>query len=142
MNAESPSITGVGNADSARQTLAYVTFGVVYYVLAAYAVSLPMQQQLPLLIWPAHGVALGTLLVAPVRRWPGYLALVLAATLAVGLDLHAPWQRIAATVAVNVAEPLLVAAGLLRLAGPRVQIDTIKGVSAFLVGMGPLVGAM
>jgi signal transduction histidine kinase/integral membrane sensor domain MASE1/CheY-like chemotaxis protein len=142
MNAETPSIAGVGNAVSARQTLAFVTFGVVYYLLAAYAVSLPMQQRLPLLIWPAHGLALGTLLVAPVRRWPAYLALVLAATLAVGLDLHAPWQRIAATMAVNVTQPLLVAAGLLRLAGPRVQIDTIKGVSAFLVGMAPLVGAM
>ena len=56
MNAESPSITGVGSAVSARQALAFVTFGVVYYVLAAYAVSLPTQQQLPLLIWPAHGV--------------------------------------------------------------------------------------
>ena len=142
MNAESPSIARVGNAVSAREALAFVTFGVVYYVLAAYAVSLPTQQQLPLLIWPAHGVALGTLLVAPVKRWPGYLALILAATLAVGLDLHAPWQRIAAAIAVNVAEPLLVAAGLMRLAGPRVQIDTIKGVSSLLVGMAPLVGAM
>ncbi|HEY4999031.1 MAG TPA: MASE1 domain-containing protein, partial [Usitatibacter sp.] len=125
MSAESPSIAGVGKADSARKALALVTFGVVYYVLAAYAVSLPMQQTIPLLIWPAHGVALGTLLVVPVRRWPAYLALV-----------------IAATVVVNAGEPLLVAAGLLRLAGPRVQIDTIKGVSAFLVGMAPLVGAM
>ena len=79
---------------------------------------------------------------APVKRWPGYLALILAATLAVGLDLHAPWQRLAAAIGVNVAEPLLVAAGLMRLAGPRVQIDTIKGLSSLLVGMAPLVAAM
>jgi signal transduction histidine kinase/CheY-like chemotaxis protein len=142
MNAESPSIAAVGNAASVRQTLAYVTFGVVYYLLAAYAVSLPLQMKLPLLIWPAHGLALGVLLVAPARRWPAYLALVAVATLAVGLDLNAGWQRIAATMAVNVAQPLFVAAGLLRLAGPRVQIDTIKGVAALLVGMFPLVGAM
>jgi len=127
---------------SSRQTLAFVTFGVVYYLLAAYAVSLPMQQRLPLLIWPAHGLALGMLLISPVQRWPAYLGLVLVATLAVGLDMQTSWERIAATMAVNVAQPLFVAAGLGRLAGPRVQIDTIKGVSAFLVGMAPLVGAM
>ena len=142
MSAQTPSIAGVGSAVSARQTLAFVTFGVVYYLLAAYAVSLPMQSRLPLLIWPAHGLALGTLLVAPVRRWPAYLAVVAVATLAVGLDLNAPWDRIAATVAVNVAQPLFVAAGLLRLAGPRVQIDTIRGITSFLVGMAPLVAAM
>jgi signal transduction histidine kinase/CheY-like chemotaxis protein len=142
LNAGTPSIAGVGSAVSARQVLAFVTFGVVYYLLAAYAVSLPMQRQLPLLIWPAHGLALGMLLVSPMRSWPAYLGLVLIATLAVALDLHAPWQRIAAAMAVNVAQPLFVAAGLQRLAGPRVQIDTIKGVASFLVGMAPLVAAM
>ncbi|MGZ5071625.1 MAG: ATP-binding protein, partial [Usitatibacter sp.] len=142
MSAETPSIARGAAAVPAREAVAYGTFGVVYYVLAAYAVSLPLQQRLPLVIWPAHGLALGILLVSPVSRWPGYLALVAAATFAVGWDLHAGWERIAASVAVNIAQPLLVAAGLLRLAGPRVQIDTIKGVSAFLVGMGPLVGAM
>ena len=142
MNAETPPIAAVEYPDSVRQTLAFVAFGVVYYLLAAYAASLPMQSKLPLLIWPAHGFALGTLLVAPVRRWPAYLALVLVATLAVGLDLAAPWQNVAATMVVNAAQPLLVAAGLLRLAGPRVQIDTIRGVAAFLVGIGPLVAAM
>jgi PAS domain S-box-containing protein len=142
MSAESPSIPRVAPAVSVRQTLAYVTFGVVYYALAAYAASLPLQTRLPLLIWPAHGVALGVLLVAPVRRWPAYLGLILVATLAVGLDLNATWQQIAATMAVNAAQPLFVAAGLLRLAGPRVQVDTIRGVASFLIGMGPLVAAM
>ncbi|HXN15414.1 MAG TPA: ATP-binding protein, partial [Usitatibacter sp.] len=104
--------------------------------------SLPVHTQFPLVIWPAHGLALGTLLVAPVRRWPAYLALVLIATLAVGLDLGASWYRVAATMAVNVAQPLFVAAGLMRLARPGVQIDTIRGVASFLVGMAPLVGAM
>ncbi len=132
----------MGRDVSSRQVLAFVTFAVVYYLLAAYAVSLPMQTRLPLLIWPAHGLALGMLLISPVRRWPAYLLLVLGATLAVGLDLNEPGQRIAATMAVNVAQPLFVAAGLGRLAGPRVQIDTIKGVSSFLVGMAPLVAAM
>jgi PAS domain S-box-containing protein len=132
----------VASSESVRQTLAYVAFGAVYYLLAAYAAHLPLAEHLPLFIWPAHGVALGTLLVAPVRRWPAYLAMVALASVAVGLDLQAPWRAIAANAAVNVAEPLFVAAGLLRLAGPRVQIDTVKGLAAFLVGMVPLVGAM
>jgi len=130
------------SSSSARQALAYIAFGAVYYALAEYAARLPVEPHLPLLIWPAHGVALGVLLVAPIRRWPAYLALVLAATLAIGLDLGAPWQRIASAMAVNFAQPLFVAAGLLRLAGPRVQVDSIRAVTSFLVGMAPLVAAM
>ena len=61
MNAQSPSIAAWGNAATLRQFLAYVTFGVVYYLLAAYAVSLPFPAKLPVLIWPGHGLALGVL---------------------------------------------------------------------------------
>ena len=141
-NAPTPSAGALRHAVSARQTLAFIAFGVVYYLLAEFAARLPIEPRLPLLIWPAHGVALGTLLVAPVRRWPAYLALIALATLGIGLDLGAPWARIASTVAVNVAEPLFVAAGLLRLAGPRVQVDSIRAVTSFLVGMVPLVAGM
>jgi signal transduction histidine kinase/CheY-like chemotaxis protein/integral membrane sensor domain MASE1 len=130
------------NAATMRQAIAYASFGLFYYLLAAYAASLPIQSGLPLFIWPAHGVALGVLLVAPKRRWPVYLGLVLLATLAVGVQMGYDWKRIGATMLVNVAQPVFVAAGLQRLAGPRVQIDTVKGLSSFLVGMFPLVGAM
>ena len=133
---------GLPASVSARQTLAYVAFGVIYYLLAAYAASIPLFEREPMFIWPAHGLALGTLLVAPLRRWPVYLVLVLLATVAVGLDIEASWKSIAATSAINVAEPLLVAVGLLRLAGPRVQIDTLRGLAAFLLGMIPVVAAM
>jgi len=142
INAPTPPAVALGDAISARQTLAFIAFGVVYYLLAEYAARVPIEPHLPLLIWPAHGLALGTLLVAPVRRWPAYLLLVIVATLAIGLDLGASWQRIASTMAINAAQPLFVAAGLLRLAGPRVQVDTIRGVASFLVGMVPLVAAM
>src|SRR5512140_3197318 len=107
---------------SVRQTLAFVAFGVVYYALAAYAAHLPLSARLPLFIWPAHGVALGTLLVAPARRWPAYLGLVFVATVAVGLDIDAPWPRILSTAMIAVGQPLFVAAGLARLAGPKVDI--------------------
>ncbi|MDQ3025992.1 MAG: ATP-binding protein [Pseudomonadota bacterium] len=130
------------DSSSVRQAFAYVAFGLLYLILAAYAASLPLHQRLPMFIWPAHGLALGVLLVAPVRRWPVYLGLILVAALAVGVAMGATWRSIAATAAVNVAQPLFVAAGLMRLAGPRVQVDTVKGLAAFLIGMVPLVAAM
>ncbi|MFZ3323300.1 MAG: ATP-binding protein [Usitatibacter sp.] len=142
MSAETPSIQTVGNAGSARRTLALVTFGVVYYVLAAYAVSLPAQAHFPLAIWPAHGFALGVFLLTPARRWPAFLAFIAVATLAIAFDLHAGWREDLEAVAVNVALPLGVAIGLQRLAGPNVTIFTVKGVASFLVGMAPLVAGL
>ena len=130
------------DSSAVRQAAAYAAFGLLYFALAAYAASLPLHQRLPMFIWPAHGLALGVLLVAPTKRWPAYLALVLGATIAVGMFAGASWRSIAATTAVNVAQPLFVAAGLLRLAGPRVQVDTVKGLASFLIGMVPLVAAM
>src|SRR3954469_1032600 len=125
-----------------RRTLALVAFGVVYYALAAYAASLPLHQRIPLFICPAHGLALGTLLVVPPRRWPAFLGLIILATVTVGITSGAPWSLTVSTSVVNAAQPLLVAAGLLRLAGPRVHIDTVKGLASFLIGMLPLVAAM
>src|SRR5262249_4300623 len=40
------------------------------------------------------------------------------------------------------AQPLFVAAGLMRLAAPRVQVDTLQGVGSLLIGIVPLVGVM
>ncbi|HEX4763247.1 MAG TPA: ATP-binding protein [Usitatibacter sp.] len=125
-----------------RKTIALVGFGIVYYALAAYAASLPLHQRVPLFIWPAHGLALGTLLVVAPRQWPAFLALIVAATLGVGFTSSAPWSATIVTAIVNAAQPLLVAAGLQRLAGPRVQIDTVKGLASFLIGMLPLVAAI
>ncbi len=139
MSALTPSLGSTARTASVRQTLAYVAFGVIYYLLAAYAASLPLHAKLPVFIWPAHGVALGALLVAPPRRWPGYLVLVFLASVAVGLDMGEGWGAMLAGAALNCAQPSFVAAGLMRLSGPRVRIDTVKGVSSFLVGMLPLV---
>ena len=132
----------MSNANPGRQTAAFVAFGVLYYLLAVYAASLPFQTRLPLYIWPAHGLALGTLLAAPMRRWPAYLALVLAASVLIGFQISAPWPRTVMMIAVNVVLPFFVAGGLTRLAGPAVRIDSIRGVAGFLVGMAPLVASM
>jgi len=125
-----------------RQALTYLSFAVAYFLLAAFAASMPMHARAALLIWPAHGLALGVLLVAPVRRWPAYLAIVFVDSLLAGWPLGTPWPGLAAAAAINVAHPLVVAAGLLKLAGPQVEIGTLRGLAAFLVGMVPLVAAM
>ena len=130
---------GTGNAFPGRQLLAYGAFGIVYFLLAQYAASLPFQSRLPLFVWPAHGLALGALLVAPMRRWPVYLGLVLAASILVAVQLTEPWPRVVLMLAVNVVLPFFVAAGLIRLAGPHVAIDSVRSTAAFLVGMAPLV---
>ena len=130
---------GTAAAIPGRQLLAYATFGIAYFLLAQYAASLPFQSRLPLFVWPAHGLALGTLLVARMRRWPIYLALVLIASTLVGVQLTEPWTRIVLMMAVNVILPFFVAAGLIRLAGPEVKIDNVRSTAAFLVGMAPLV---
>ena len=142
MSAQTPAILASPRSASVRQTLAYVVFGAVYYLLAAYAAHLPFHARLPLFVWPAHGLALGVLLVVAPRRWWGYLAIVFAASIAAGMERNDAWSTILASAALNCAQPLAVGAGLMRLAGPRVRIDTVRGVSAFLVGMVPLVAAM
>ena len=130
---------GTGNANPGRQVLAYAAFGIVYFLLAQYAASLPFQSRLPLFVWPGHGLALGVLLVAPMRRWPIYLGLAFIASFLVAIQLTEPWTRVALMLAVNVVLPFFVAAGLIRLAGPDVRIDSVRSTAAFLVGMAPLV---
>ncbi|MEO7743482.1 MAG: ATP-binding protein [Usitatibacter sp.] len=130
------------HGQTTRQALTYLSFGAAYYVLAAYAAGLPLQAGGPLFIWPAHGLALGTLLVAPARRWPVYLAIVLAASLVVGVQLGSAWSAVLGLAAIDLAHPLVVAFGLLKLAGPRVEIGTLRGLASFLIGMVPLVAAM
>src|SRR5688572_17171073 len=108
-------------------------FGITYLLLALFSVSLPRFE--PLHAWPAHGIALGVLLLVPARRWPPYLAIILAATLAAGLFDGAPAGELAALAAIALLLPAATALGLARLAGPTVQVDSIRGLAAFLVGI-------
>jgi signal transduction histidine kinase/CheY-like chemotaxis protein len=113
-------------------------FALAYFLLALYGASLPLFERAPLFIWPGHGFALGVLLAAPMGRWGAYLAVTLAATLAAGLAIGIDASTLAATCILALTLPAIVAFGLARLAGPRVQIDSIRGLAAFLVGMVPL----
>jgi signal transduction histidine kinase len=130
---------GTATANSGRQFLSYAAFGILYFLLAAYAASLEFQSRPPYQIWPAHGLALGTLLVAPMRRWPAYLAIAFVASLPIALQAGVAQKSAAVMLAVNVILPFFVAGGLVRLAGPEVRFETVRGVAAFLVGVAPLV---
>ena len=44
---------------------AFAAFGGAYLLLALFSASMPIFQRVPLYIWPAHGLALGVLLVTP-----------------------------------------------------------------------------
>ncbi len=131
-----------GASTPAGQAMAYLAFGALYFMLAAYAADLPIQTRFPHFIWPADGLVLGVLLVAPRRRWAVYLALVFAASLAIGFGLGVSVPRTFSASAINTLEPALVAVGLQQLAKPQVTIDTVKNLAAFLIGMVPLVAGL
>jgi integral membrane sensor domain MASE1 len=131
-----------GAAMSPRQAILFLLFVLCYYLLAAYSAALPSQAQFPPPIWLADGLALGALLVAPVVRWVPLTGVVFIASLVVGLQAGASHETAAVAALVNTLEPVLVAAGLLRLAGGRVHLGTLAGMTAFLVNLVPLLAVV
>ena len=130
-----------GTSGPVRQALAYVGFASCYLLLGFYAADLPLATRLPYFIWPADGLLVGTLLVAPRRRWPVYLLIVFVVNLCVGLEVAAPMGRTLGAALVNMIGPTFVTIGLLQLCKPRVHVDSVRGLAAFLVGLVPLVAA-
>ena len=141
--AESISADPPGPAAPQREAAFLAAFAIAYLALAAYAAALPAQAQFPLLIWPADGLALGAFLVSPRSRWVALSGIAFAATLAVALPATGgPVEVAVLTALMNAATPAIVAAGLLRLAGGRVHIGTLEGLTAFLVNLVPLTGVV
>jgi PAS domain S-box-containing protein len=126
----------------ARLAAAAALFGAAYLALALFAAELPVQSRFPLFIWPADGLALGVLLVAPRRRWALYTGIAFAVSLAVVLRAGMSWNHSLAAACLHVAEPALIALGLTRLSGERVNLGSLPGMAAFLIGMVPLVAAI
>ncbi len=127
---------------STRQAVLLLAFGVAYLVLAAFAAALPLEAQFPPDIWVADGLAVGALLVAPLARWVALSGCAFIATFAVGMLAGATLETATLTGLVNAIEPVLVAAGLLRLARGRVHIGTLPGMTAFLVNLVPLLAVV
>ena len=125
-----------------RRVVAFAAYFGAYYLLAVFASLLAVQPRYPHFIWPADGLALGALLVLPAGRWPLVLGLTALANVVAGLQAGSPAAHVAIAAALNVAEPLVAAVGLTRLAGPRVRIDSVRSLAAFLVAFVPLVAAL
>ncbi len=116
--------------------------GIAYLALGIFAAELPIQARFPFYIWPADGLALGVLLVARRAHWPLILAMVAVATAIVGAAFGYSVPEVLLAIVVNVGEPAIVAAGLLRIGGTRVAIDSLLGMGAFFVNLAPIVAAM
>ena len=95
--------------------------------------------------FPPAGVALAALVLLPRRQWPAVLLVCAGVGIAVD-TAHGVGIGLALGFAVaNVAEPLVGAALLRRVAGPRPQLDTLSGLVRFTgcaVVAGPVVGAL
>ena len=111
-------------------------FALAYAALAAWAAWLPVQARFPLPFWPADGLALGALLLAPRHRWGALCASAAAITLAAALVAGSDAPAAFAAAAVSAFEPALVAWVLLRLG--RVSLADVRGMAAFLVNLVPL----
>ncbi len=114
-------------------------FAVVYYALAVYATALPFQAGSGNFVWPAEGLALGMLLVARRALWVPLAGLAFLASLVVGLQGNVGLPVAAVMALVNALEPVVMAAVLARLAGGRVHIGTLAGLTGFLVNLVPVV---
>ena len=117
-------------------------FAVACYALAVFATALPFQAGSPNFIWPADGLALGAMLVAGRSLWVPIAGLSFLVSLAVGLQAGTGPEVAAATALVNALEPLAMAAVLAHLAGGRVQVASIAGLTGFLVNLVPLAAVL
>src|SRR5690606_15296848 len=121
-----------------RAAMAIAAFAVAYYALAVFGVGLPLQARFPLFVWPADGLALGALLVAPRALWIPFAGIAFAASLATGMQAGMGVEASTATALVNALEPAVIAIVLLRLSERRTDIASLQGLTAFLVNLVPL----
>jgi PAS domain S-box-containing protein len=122
--------------------LGYAPYAAGYLLLALFSTKLPLFDRVPLFIWPAHGLALGVLLTAPRRSWPLYVLIAAVAAVSAGALTNTSPRTIAMLGLFSAILPPIAALALQRLAGPRMQLGTIRGLAALLVGMVPIAVVM
>jgi len=120
-----------GNDSLWRAVLEAALLGAGYFALAWVSVKLTPYAGGIAYVWPAGGVALATLLLAPRRHWPYILAAVFAANM-----LNAVAGGHSLLVAVLFAVPNVLVSGgsawlLLRLSGRPPQLASVRGVLVF-----------
>ena len=109
-----------------RRLMLAAMFGVAYWALRRYCLSLPVADSTISYVWLPDGLALGTLLCTRARDWPPYLLVMLLIGLA---DTRRSFGPALLAIGLNILEPVLVAAILKRLLGTPPRIDSVKGVT-------------
>jgi signal transduction histidine kinase/CheY-like chemotaxis protein len=135
-----------GTADLGRAVLQALLLGLGYFALAWVSVQVTPYAGGVAYVWPAGGVALATLLLAPRWHWPYILLAVFAAN-----AINALADGHSLEVAVLFAVPNVLCAGgsawlLLRLSGRPATLASMRGVLVFTlvaaVGMNALAAAL
>ena len=128
---------GASQATLGRHLAWALVVGVAYWPLARYSLALPVKASGISYIWPADGLALAALLLAP----PAHLADLPGRGLLRQPPRPATSRRPPAILysLFNVAEPLLVATIIARTMGLRPEIGRLRNAAVFI---GLIVGAM
>lgn len=105
------------SSDGLRAALGILLFGVAYFLLARLGLALVTPVEQVAVIWPASGLAMAAMVLAPRRSWPVLALVVLAANLMAQSLSRAVEPAIVALAAVNALEALIGAAVLLKIAG-------------------------
>ncbi|MGE5615775.1 MAG: MASE1 domain-containing protein, partial [Bacillota bacterium] len=116
----------------ARHLGAAILVGLGYWALARYSLSLPVKASGISYIWPADGLALGSLLCVRRRYWPLMLAGVFLGNFAASnkpLELNLLYSSF------QVFESTLVGSVIVRALGPRPRIDSVACAARMLAWM-------
>jgi diguanylate cyclase (GGDEF)-like protein len=84
-----------------------VLIGLIYFGLATMSFQLTRGVDGIATIWPASGVLLAVLMLAPQRRWPGFMVAAGVASVIANLDGGASWPRAIGFSLVNIVEAVL-----------------------------------
>src|SRR6185295_12469285 len=119
----------------ARQMMLAALFGVGYWALRRYCLSLPVAYSTISYIWLPDGLALGALLCLRARDWPPYLLAMLLIGLA---DTQRSFGPALLAIGLNIFEPVLVATIIKRLLGTPPRIESVRGVASLFFCTIPL----
>jgi diguanylate cyclase (GGDEF)-like protein/PAS domain S-box-containing protein len=106
-----------------------VATGVAYFVLGCIGLQLLDGYTAAAVIWPAAGLAVGALIVAGRRAWPGLALAVLAANFLTQVVVRKASFSLAAEISViGLVQTLIAATVMSAIAGPRPHIGSLRTV--------------
>jgi integral membrane sensor domain MASE1 len=136
MRADASFGKALSDATLGRHLAWALAVGIGYFLLARYSFSLPVKASGISYIWPADGLSLAALLLAPPRYWPIYLGAVFGGNI---LASPKPLGTAVLYGIFNVAEPLVVATVIGRTLGLRPDLGSLRNAATFI---GLIVGTM